>query len=701
MVFGQCPCNLTDPRVIICENLGLTRIPNAIPASVFKIRMINNSIEDLDQVAWPGNLEKLILQENRLSALENGTFVKVPKLRGLFLNQNHISRIELDAFMNLGNLTILHLNDNSISKLDLRVFGHTPSLATLNLSSNQLNSMQDMRFREIPNLTLLTLDHNGVKLVPKETFSGMRLLEDLSLKNNEIEFISEKAFEDNENLRSLYLSNNKLKQLNRNTFISLVKLKKLYLDKNRIEELTPDTFVELRALKSLKLEENPFRSLKQEWFSYMNLSFIYFSHFRYCYYATNARVCKPHSDGLSSNKSMLHPELKNLVWGMASVCSVGNVCVFVWRSLWPTEQDLESLIIRNLSIADLLMGVYLLAVARTNEQFGNEFGRRAVEWMSSSRCSLMGFLAILSSQLSILILCLISIERYRTITAKYRVDPIELTSRTCRYLKVVWLLAIVIALIPFLASMKTQQRIYGNNPLCLPLYLNDPLAFGWQFSAIVHLGLNFSIVMTILILYIRLYLLIMATNRNSSAIMANPRRQEAIIALRFLFIVVTDCFCWIPVVVIKFLALVNYPITHNIYGWLAVAVLPINSAVNPIIYTLAAKSRLRTIISLKLTSLIIYLKSRLKSTRARSRTSDGFITTDDIQSPPEWRPLTRPECRNQRQEAGSESRENQNDETSTTATTNFDLVCTLDQTQQSARPKHRILATRSELQLGS
>ena len=68
--------------------------------------------------------------------------------------------------------------------------------------------------------------------------------------------------------------------------------------------------------------------------------------------------------------------------------------------------------------------------------------------------------------------------------------------------------------------------------------------------------------------------------------------QNSSLAKRMMFIILTDFFCWFPVIVISILALtgnLNDP-TKTIYVWIAVFVLPINSTINPILYTFSTSA---------------------------------------------------------------------------------------------------------------
>lgn len=52
------------------------------------------------------------------------------------------------------------------------------------------------------------------------------------------------------------------------------------------------------------------------------------------------------------------------------------------------------------------------------------------------------------------------------------------------------------------------------------------------------------------------------------------------------FILVSNFFCWFPVIIIGILASLGKPVPGAAYSWTAVVVLPLNSATNPVIYTL-------------------------------------------------------------------------------------------------------------------
>ena len=166
------------------------------------------------------------------------------------------------------------------------------------------------------------------------------------------------------------------------------------------------------------------------------------------------------------------------------------------------------------------MGAYLLTIASYDGVYQDRYAFHALEWTSSWKCSFCGFLAMLSSELSVLVLTLITIERYRCICCDSyfsRVSMVTLSSARVNLI-IIWSAAVIIASLPLLiwgplvstpsslsslvsglfstsitsgsgssmnqklvspaASTFTSQSYYGSSGLCFPLHIDEPYATG-------------------------------------------------------------------------------------------------------------------------------------------------------------------------------------------------------------------------------
>ncbi|EEC05720.1 adenosine A3 receptor, putative [Ixodes scapularis] len=352
---------------------------------------------------------------------------------------------------------------------------------------------------------------------------------------------------------------------------------------------------------------------------------FYFKKFHYCSYAPYVRICMPKTDGLSSTEHLLvWPVLRLSVWVVAFTTCTGNSVVFAWRFLAKKEDRVLSLFIKNLSMADLLMGIYLVTVGSLDVAFRDEYNKHAHQWMSSWFCTLCGLVAMVSCEVSVLILSLITIERYCCIKTNVR----AVTVNAARYfLAVVWLAGLVLALFPVL-RWPSERAFYSSNGLCFPLHIDDPFMLGWEYSAFVFLGINFFAMVLVMGLYLSMFCII-KEDRQRARPVTMKKQEDAVLALRFFFIVLTDCMCWIPIVIIKILALLEVQISENIYAWVVVFILPINSALNPVIYTLAAPTELRRRIE-KFAQRLLKCHKRLECMLTSSRTPRSSVATQSL-----------------------------------------------------------------------
>ncbi|CAG2106836.1 unnamed protein product, partial [Medioppia subpectinata] len=58
-------------------------------------------------------------------------------------------------------------------------------------------------------------------------------------------------------------------------------------------------------------------------------------------------------------------------------------------------------------------------------------------------------------------------------------------------------------------------------------------------------------------------------------------------ARRMMFIVMTDFWCWMPIILLGIISFYGVKIPPQAFAWVAVFVLPLNAAINPTLYTLS------------------------------------------------------------------------------------------------------------------
>ena len=108
----------------------------------------------------------------------------------------------------------------------------------------------------------------------------------------------------------------------------------------------------------------------------------------------------------------------------------------------------------------------------------------------------------------------------------------------------------------------------------------------WFFSIALFLGVNLLCFAAILVCYVAIFVRVRASVMNVRR--HRKRDDEVRMAVRMAAIVATDFACWVPVILMGILSqarLVQIP--GEMYAWIVVFILPINSSLNPYLYTVS------------------------------------------------------------------------------------------------------------------
>ncbi|MBN3301374.1 RXFP1 protein, partial [Amia calva] len=580
----ECLC---EGRKVDCTNKGFHSVP-AVSSNITTLELNSNQITSLsaDLFIRYKNLEKLHLQNNSMSTISNRAFSGLHKLRKLFLSQNQITVLKKGVFRDLGNLEWLILEDNKISVIKWRSFLGLKSLFFLSLLNNSLEHIPKKSFcQEMPRLNWLELEGNKISSLRSSGFRDCASLTVLALRRNQIQMIEEGAFSALHRLIDLDLSVNRIQELPSSVFTNLQNLKQLNISHNPFSHIYEDQFDSLVNLQSLGIEGIEIPNICNRMFHPLgNLSHIYFKKFEYCGYSPNVRSCKPNTDGISSFENLLaNIILRVFVWVVACIICFGNVFVICLRSCIASENRHHTMSIKSLCCADCLMGVYLLFIGAFDIRYCGEYNRHAQLWMESLQCQLIGSLAMLSTEVSVMLLTYMTLEKYVCIVFpfhNYRAGR----KQTLSTLISIWILGFIIAVIPFW-DKHTFGNYYGRNGVCFPLHSDLTEKPGARsYSTGIFLGLNLFAFITIVFSYTSMFFSVRKTGAKTAR--QSVFNREVTIAKRFFFIVFTDALCWIPIFVLKILSLLQVEITGTIILWVVIFILPINSALNPILYTI-------------------------------------------------------------------------------------------------------------------
>ncbi|XP_022430128.2 relaxin receptor 2 isoform X2 [Delphinapterus leucas] len=610
-------------NVALTQECFLNQYPQRCDCKGTELECINAGLKSVPTVS--SNVTLLSLKKNSIHNLSDKVFIKYTELKKIFLQHNCIRHISRKAFFGLHNLQILYLNHNCITTLRPGVFKDLHHLTWLILDDNPITRISQRLFTGLNSLFFLSMVNNYLEALPKQMCAQMPQLNWMDLEGNRIKYLTNSTFLSCNSLTVLDLSSNMIMELPPHIFKDLKLLQKLNLSSNPLLYLHKNQFESLKQLQSLDLGRIEIPSINTEMFQPMkNLSHIYFKNFRYCSYASHVRICMPLTDGISSFEDLLANNiLRIFVWVIAFITCFGNLFVIGMRSFIKAENMTHATSIKILCCADCLMGVYLFFVGFFDLKYRGQYQKYALLWMESLQCRLLGFLAMLSTEVSVLLLTYLTLEKFLAVVFPFsNIRPGK--RQTSVILIGIWIVGFLIAVIPFWKE-DYFGNFYGKNGVCFPLYYDQTEDIGSKgYSLGIFLGVNSLAFLIIVFSYTIMFCSIQRTALQTSEVRSNTGR-EAAVANRFFFIVISDAICWIPVFVIKILSLFRVEIPETITSWVVIFFLPVNSALNPILYTLTTS----------------FFKDKLKQLLHKHQRKSIFRTKKKVCLHPSCGPMTR------------------------------------------------------------
>ena len=588
------------------------------------------------------NLRYLYLGWNQISSLDESLFFETSGLNELHLTGNHLEELSVNLFRGLKNLTKLYLNankitslhenllnetnkityltfqDNSLTQLPTKLFWSLRNLEYLRLTFNQIVLVQDDLFRYNYNLIYVSLRNNKLKRLPDTLFRGLSKLMILSLGDNQIEYVNFETFYGLNNLRVLYLSDNRLKICDLG---SLQDLRVLILLRNKLKNI-PNIYY-FKKLIFIDLKDNELTDINTGTFSSLTkqTELVVSQHeICECYVSSDIQcsAANDRSPFLTCDRLLSDRILVVVMWLIGLNAVGGNIFVLCQRGKQADKNKVQTFLLNNLAISDLLMGVYMLLIACADIYFGEYFPMQAETWRSGITCRIAGTISILSSEASVFFVTLISIDRFINIRNPFSRFILRKKSSTVVVL-LLWITALALGIVPSsLAGI--NDRFYDNSHVCIGLPLSklhayetvvipkwieicgeDNLCYskqaveskylgefhGMVFASVMFLGLNFICYLVILMCYIEIVRAYFTSSK--SAGLQSEMKKQIRLTGNVTAIVLTDFACWFPIIILGILVQAGVlTLPPSVFAWCVTFVLPINSAINPYLYTIAA-----------------------------------------------------------------------------------------------------------------
>ncbi|OWA49972.1 G-protein coupled receptor GRL101 [Hypsibius exemplaris] len=569
----DCPFQCTGEKKCICADVTMD-------CSNGGLKSLPNYVEQF--------ITKFLLSGNRLnSTMGNTTFNDLQRLNVLDLSRNNIRHLANGKlFKNLWQLKVLKLAENHINSIPENAFYGLANLRVLDLAGNNINNLSELSFNGLSSLPQLDLSDQSISLIPARAFLGLRSLLSLNLSGNPLRTLEVDALSGLSGLISLDISHTGL----------------LWGQ----QKYPTDALAPLTALTTLYTSDARFC----------------------CSLGAHLANCYPKLDHFSSCADLMsNLVLRCAIWIMGMVALIANAVVIYWRMPDLMRSRIHAFLIINLAVGDIVMGVYLLIIAGADLHYRGTYVAHLHEWKASVWCDAAGFFSTVSSELSILTLLVITLDRLLTILLPFHI-AFRLTYTSARFMMAsIWVFVLLIAMVPFL-PLPYFDNFYGRSGVCLALHITPHRFPGWEYSVFIFLALNMLACILIILSYCIMYAVALRTGK---AVHPSPQknRKEARLARRMIVIILTNLGCYLPISIMSLLALSEVFIPEEVYAWVAVFMLPVNAALNPLLYTISTRPFRRHMTS-SITNRAQHLRDSLlasMTSSSRRRTSSSAHST--------------------------------------------------------------------------
>ena len=159
----------------------------------------------------------------------------------------------------------------------------------------------------------------------------------------------------------------------------------------------------------------------------------------------------------------------------------------------------------------------MLIIAYKDTLWNGVYYRHDVSWRASDLCKFAGVISTISSEVSVLTLTVITLDRLVCIVFPFKFQRWSM-KKVSAIMSVVWIIGLGIALAPlfydsYFYNYQHNVHFFGRSAVCLPLQLSSERPSGWQYSMFVFLILNGCSFMFILLAYMFMYHAIIKTTK--------------------------------------------------------------------------------------------------------------------------------------------------------------------------------------------
>lgn len=622
--------NLTSLVVLHLHNNRIQHVGTHSFEGLHNLETLDLNYNELQEfplaIRTLGRLQELGFHNNNIKAIPEKAFMGSPLLQTIHFYDNPIQFVGRSAFQYLSKLHTLSLNGAT----DIQEFPDlkgTTSLEILTLTRAGIRLLPPGVCQQLPRLRILELSHNQIEELP--SLHRCQKLEEIGLRHNRIKEIGADTFSQLGSLQALDLSWNAIRAIHPEAFSTLRSLVKLDLTDN---QLTTLPLAGLGGLMHLKLKGNLALSQAFSKDSFPKLRILEVPYtYQCCAYGICASFFKTsgqwqaedfhpeeeeapkrplgllagqaenHYDldldelQMGTEDSKPHPSvqcspvpgpfkpcehlfeswgIRLAVWAIVllSVLCNGLVLLTVFAS-GPSPLSPVKLVVGAMAGANALSGISCGLLASVDALTYGQFAEYGARWESGLGCQATGFLAVLGSEASVLLLTLAAVQCSISVTCVRAYGKAPSPGSVRAGALGCLALAGLAAALP-LASVGE----YGASPLCLPYAPPEgrPAALGFAVALVMMNSLCFLVVAGA---YIKLYCDLPRGDFEAVWDCAMVRHVA--------WLIFADGLLYCPVAFLSFASMLGlFPVTPEAVKSVLLVVLPLPACLNPLLYLL-------------------------------------------------------------------------------------------------------------------
>ena len=232
------------------------------------------------------------------------------------------------------------------------------------------------------------------------------------------------------NLRALNISHNDLRIIERDAFEDLKSITILDLNQNKILHISADIFGRIMVIKLLDISNNPLTSVDESMFHFFNrITVMRTDRFQFCCITKSVEYCSADINSFHSCDQLLSAiPMRISVYMLGIMGLFANLFVIFSRKTenHARKSSMNSLMIMNLAISDILYSVYLGITGVAYATYAGAYILYDEQWRGSIICHISSFLSVASTEMSTFALLFLAIDRGITIACAINIEILSM-----------------------------------------------------------------------------------------------------------------------------------------------------------------------------------------------------------------------------------------------------------------------------------